>query len=76
MEIDQNQSKIHYYSLFDKKFSAEKTFLNSIVYAVSCQKLSFMYSNQILMEETRLESFSFINLCLHPCENTMSVKIA
>ena len=45
-------------------------------YAVSCQKLSSMYSNQILMKETRLESFSFTNLCLHPCENTVPGKVA
>ena len=44
--------------------------------AVSCQKLSSMYSNQILMKDTRLESFSFPNVCSHPCENTVPVKIA
>ena len=63
--------------LFEKNFSAEKkTFLNSIFYAVSCQKLSSLYSNQILIKETRLASFSFANVCLHPCENTVPMKIA
>ena len=35
-----------------------------------------LYSNQILMKETRLESFSFTNLCLHSArENRISDKI-
>ena len=45
-------------------------------YAVSCQKLSSVYSNQNFMKETRIESFLFTNLCLHPCENTVPVNIA